>query len=258
MIDFKKMEEYLDFISSDLCNKKFIPRGEIITIDELEKLRILLKKYGITNFKKTFCTQDDIKRTPFIVQCKCRKCGEIFTKEVSTINLISIIKQESFIFDDMYYLCDMCYLEKTKQESIERKKREEKKKQEELENTKYVIEFFFDFLLNPNYSWKKSCNYKNRIDDCKYSSSIAKEELGQDYISDFINELGYSNYLKTPYWKTLSQHIKYKNNYKCSLCGCNENLVAHHNTYEHIGNEFEHLEDVVCICQNCHEKYHFD
>ena len=51
--------------------------------------------------------------------------------------------------------------------------------------------------------------------------------------------------------------VKYKANYKCQLCNNNSLLNTHHKNYNRHG--LEHVywkEDLICLCQNCHEKFH--
>ena len=66
----------------------------------------------------------------------------------------------------------------------------------------------------------------------------------------------YTDYLQTEYWrKVMENKIKQSGN-KCQLCGSTKNLNVHHNSYEHIGNELNHLNDLVVLCKDCHKKFH--
>lgn len=33
-------------------------------------------------------------------------------------------------------------------------------------------------------------------------------------------------------------------------------MEVHHNSYDHLCNELEHLDDLIVVCQNCHKKIH--
>ncbi len=44
--------------------------------------------------------------------------------------------------------------------------------------------------------------------------------------------------------------------YKCQICGRTQNLDIHHNTYENLGNERDHLEDLIVLCSEHHQVYH--
>lgn len=66
----------------------------------------------------------------------------------------------------------------------------------------------------------------------------------------------YDDYLKTDYWKAVSQEVKKRAGWRCQLCNSQHDLMAHHRTYEHRGKEMEHLDDLTCLCRRCHEIFH--
>lgn len=73
-----------------------------------------------------------------------------------------------------------------------------------------------------------------------------------------LRSLKYDEYLKTEYWKNLSETIKREADYRCQICNSEENLNVHHRSYEHKG--FLELEkkDLICICEKCHSIYHIN
>lgn len=72
-----------------------------------------------------------------------------------------------------------------------------------------------------------------------------------------LKKMKYEDFLQTDYWKMVSEQARINAHYKCQLCGCNDKkLNVHHNTYEHRGEEFKHMEDLVCLCEDCHNFYH--
>jgi len=44
--------------------------------------------------------------------------------------------------------------------------------------------------------------------------------------------------------------------HQCSLCANKHSLNVHHRTYEHKGEEYKNLEDLVVLCKICHQKHH--
>ncbi len=66
----------------------------------------------------------------------------------------------------------------------------------------------------------------------------------------------YHQYLTTPYWKQVSEAVKARAAYKCQVCNSPHGLEAHHRSYEHRGNELNHLEDLTCLCNRCHHGFH--
>ena len=74
--------------------------------------------------------------------------------------------------------------------------------------------------------------------------------------ADKLRKLDYSEFLKTPYWKTVGEAVKSRAGWRCENCGETRNLQVHHKTYEHHGDEIHHLQDLVCLCRECHAKVH--
>jgi len=66
----------------------------------------------------------------------------------------------------------------------------------------------------------------------------------------------YSDFLKTPYWKGVSEKKKSQAEFKCQLCSSNANLATHHRTYETHGYEINYLKDLIVLCKECHSKFH--
>ena len=72
-----------------------------------------------------------------------------------------------------------------------------------------------------------------------------------------LKKMKYEDFLQTDYWKLVSEQARINAHYKCQLCGCNDKkLNVHHNTYEHRGEEFKHMEELICLCEDCHNFYH--
>jgi hypothetical protein len=72
-----------------------------------------------------------------------------------------------------------------------------------------------------------------------------------------LNKLGfeaYSDYLATERWRDFRKKLKRACAGRCEACVSQENLVAHHRTYETLGQES--LEDVRLVCHECHDKIH--
>ena len=66
----------------------------------------------------------------------------------------------------------------------------------------------------------------------------------------------YLEYLTSKEWKEVRELALKRAGYKCQICGSTQNLDVHHNTYDHLGNETEHLEDLVVLCAEHHQLYH--
>lgn len=66
----------------------------------------------------------------------------------------------------------------------------------------------------------------------------------------------YQKFLLTDYWKQVREVIKERDGHKCVQCQSIEILQVHHLTYDHHGNEMNHLEDLVTLCFKCHQEKH--
>lgn len=68
--------------------------------------------------------------------------------------------------------------------------------------------------------------------------------------------IDYAEYLASAKWRKVRQLALERAGQKCQICGSKNSLDVHHNTYDHLGNEDEHLEDLVVLCADHHHLYH--
>jgi replicative DNA helicase len=66
----------------------------------------------------------------------------------------------------------------------------------------------------------------------------------------------YKEFLNSDYWKQCRKLVLERDEYHCVECGATNQLEVHHRTYEHHGDELNHLEDLVTLCQGCHKIAH--
>lgn len=76
-------------------------------------------------------------------------------------------------------------------------------------------------------------------------------------VKDYIRSMKYQDFLHTIYWVSIAKKVKNRDGV-CAMCGTSLNLQAHHLNYENHGDEIHHLEDIVTLCKDCHEKIHID
>ena len=89
--------------------------------------------------------------------------------------------------------------------------------------------------------------------DCCYPCQILLSINDQSYWLKKRRE-SYSDYLKSDKWINFRSRVFAKRGFKCESCSSKKNMQLHHLTYENVGNE--HDEDVMILCQQCHEKAH--
>jgi len=66
----------------------------------------------------------------------------------------------------------------------------------------------------------------------------------------------YSEFLKSEYWEQVRNIVLKRDGYKCTKCKNKKPLHVHHLTYVHHGEELLYLEDLITLCENCHNEVH--
>lgn len=118
---------------------------------------------------------------------------------------------------------------------------------------------FFDALENlrqnhvyyPNRHYTLTPNDYIAIDNA-VSIFRVMNHIKDDYGNHKSN---YNEYMQSSQWRQIRATMLSKYG-KCQLCGSTSNLEVHHNSYEHIGDEMNHLEDLVVLCRDCHSSFH--
>lgn len=237
-MEFEKMENYLEAISKvDV----FVKPEDTLTLDDTTKLAELLKKYGINDLRKCFEPPTGVReKDTYTYELKCETCKNIVTLKTGKSLLFANLRLKNMLS----YECKQCQKERNERMLRKYDLKEQK-------NCEWYRNYLFDNLLNPNCSWKKGVKTYVKIDEIKNCLSYATA----DEIREYIKDIGYYEYLKTPYWRAIAEHKKYKNK-KCQLCGATENLNVHHTNYDILGIEVNNLNDLTVLCEDCHHKFH--
>jgi len=82
------------------------------------------------------------------------------------------------------------------------------------------------------------------------------EQFPVQAVKSVILHMPYEDFLKTPYWKSISKFIKNRDFNRCEICGSQKRLHVHHKTYNHHGDELHHLDDLITLCRTCHSSIH--
>ena len=236
MIDFEAMERYLE---ARKTLKKFIHKGEVLSLEDILKLKELYKTFSAGEISKCFDSLDigDQWRFEFL----CCGCGE------KSIFTASKTRMKDHILDPKQLTCcEKCQKLLDEADETRRKEYSEGHKERETKNTK----FYIDSYLNPMCSWKKEVKFWS----CW--NQINSFVVDRDEIAKFIKMMPYKDFLKTPYWKTVSEKKRREVNYRCQICNLNGKLSVHHRTYNFHGYEHLHLKELVVLCDECHKTHH--
>jgi hypothetical protein len=115
------------------------------------------------------------------------------------------------------------------------------------------LQEFIDSLLVVNK--KVSYNATTFKETLTIINSIPLKQ--QKQLAEAIKKMEYADFITTPYWKLLAQHIKVKAKHRCRVCNSNDVLHIHHRTYDHHGYEYQNFEtELICLCGNCHGIFH--
>lgn len=71
-----------------------------------------------------------------------------------------------------------------------------------------------------------------------------------------LKAMPYKEFLQSRYWAIVRGYVRYKRRETCELCAETRNLQVHHRSYQHRGEEYRHLEDLVLLCSTCHARHH--
>jgi len=225
--------------------KRYIELNESISKELLDLLVATTTAVADSLFKQGNSKLQEFHKHRIYI--KCHDCGQ----EGATPPLI-IEKVKKHIHElrkGIPYRCNSC---QTQYDNEEKEKKEETYKKLRRNDTDYYIQNY----LSPDKEWKANIKPRDRWK----AISTATQWDNYVYLKEIIahiQNMEYHDFLKTPYWKTVAQHVLYKSEYTCQQCDSKERLVVHHKTYKHHGQE--HLywkEDLICICTKCHEKIH--
>jgi hypothetical protein len=85
----------------------------------------------------------------------------------------------------------------------------------------------------------------------------ASSHNDMDFFIKTARNRDYGFFLKTDYWQAIKNFCLERAEHECEACGnSNAILHVHHLTYEHHGLEHLHLDDLIVLCEQCHNDAH--
>lgn len=88
---------------------------------------------------------------------------------------------------------------------------------------------------------------------CKDCDSVMQHWV--EWVEDLVHrKVNYDDYIQSREWRKKAEAAKKRAGYRCQVCNGQDNLEAHHRTYERLGHE--HDTDITVLCEKCHKKAH--
>lgn len=220
----------------------YITSGDTIN----NELLMLMVKGRTEKVKSLFKKNCEIQS--YNLELKCEKCGKIYFEEVSKTKLMEYILhlKGNKKRDTTQILCQECFMD-IKNHEAENKILEDIRMKNKIENNTKI---YIDRYLDPDSKWNEGVKTYTKINE------LNNYFVNYKYVSEYIKNMDYKDFLETPYWKAISEKVRYKSGFKCNLCGGNKNLNVHHRDYTNHGDELHHMGDLICLCKECHSKFH--
>lgn len=80
------------------------------------------------------------------------------------------------------------------------------------------------------------------------------EQSRQTRLQSELHTMPYAEYLLTEHWQKTRLEALERASHRCQVCNSPTALNTHHRTYERRGHELP--EDLIVLCQSCHQLFH--
>lgn len=240
--DLNEMEKYLD--ARKVC-KYFIPNADecpVLTKADIQKIKELIKKYKLQEVMKCFSPQVLHTKQRYVLEEECTKCNKDYPSLHSKTSL------NKYLFKPDPYICEKCRKDSQEKAIKEREEWRDRQKYETIENTQNYCNNY----LNPARSWNENLKTWEKWNLIYSPTSSIDWQL----VKEYIKGMNYYDFLKTPYWKAISEKKRKECSFKCQLCNSSGKLATHHRTYEIHGEEHFNMRELIVLCEDCHGKHH--
>lgn len=228
-------KDYLSILIHDEQNSCKIQPGEFIPLEIF-----LLLKEGTKTSQDACFSRTGTRNSTYIIEVPCKSCNEVESRELTKQEILEVLNNPDKT------LCSNCI----KTTTVETAKDEERRYATAVNTLRFIEKYLYPTSKNiyPEYAETQIASFKNFL-----------RNLDDEKICEVIRKMSYDNFLQTLYWKAVSYILKSEAGFKCKLCGSDESVIVHHNTYENHG--YEHIrqvmsKDLIVLCDKCHSKFH--
>ena len=118
----------------------------------------------------------------------------------------------------------------------------------------FIVFKFCDWIIDEVREWKVK---RDILSDAilryeYYKGSYSYKKMKK------LKRLSHNDYLNTQHWELARSAVLKRDENRCADCGISNEkkpLEVHHITYIRRGKE--HLDDLMTLCQDCHQERHF-
>ena len=242
MINEKGIHNYLALVAK---RPRFIQRGVLYTTKDINFLLEMTEKYGKTAVGRLYEPLSDVNGS-FWAKIVCFVCNKTHKNKLSRTKFEAILDAKG------KFHCPSCVAEQNATAAIARKKSGELHKKNQEIADQDAIQTYIDQYLDPDKSWVSEVKHYDRF------RSVASWPSTSEAVLQHIKEMDYIDFLETPYWKAVAQKVRYKAKFRCQLCNAMQGVYVHHRTYSIHGNEINKLNDLIALCEKCHQTFHVE
>jgi len=104
---------------------------------------------------------------------------------------------------------------------------------------------------------KQKKNAKKARARKKKNEQLMNSDNYELYVKHRANaNMKYDEYLKSDTWQDIRVIVKDRFGGRCATCNSNKDLHVHHRTYKNRGDYVNELNDLVLLCDKCHQMVH--
>lgn len=230
----------IEFIKSikNMSPEKKIAAGDFISREAVELLR------SLNTYQINMCFAPVIKDGRYEVEIECKDCGKYYVSSLSKTAFLDYCATHRN--KRRYYATPKSQCQECEEKQRIREENARKAREEYLATKKGQTEIFSRVYLRWGIGSERDYDAMMAVYNAADIDDIATE----------IQDMPYYDFLKTKMWKILAAHIKEKYGWACAVCMGDEKLATHHRSYDRHGYELKYQDDLICLCEECHSKFH--
>lgn len=238
----------IEFLEKILKSEPPIDPGESISVEFFRRIGMIYDTSKVSALFKTFPREQ--RGVHFQCELWCQVCSTTFVRPLTKTKLLEALSQyknpDRTGWRNKPVMCDPCTATADAEKAAQQSEASEKRAQAVEDRTGWFINTFLD----TGKAWTTENKYWFRV------LQEGFQWTDEGAVSAHICEMSYGDFLRTPYWLAIVQQMKYRAKFRCKLCGSSGLLNVHHRSYENHGRELQKQDDLIVLCQPCHQKFH--